>query len=116
MTLKILIDDLRADGSIIGSTLNLPTMDLIIRNGKTFNFLKPILKRADIILFLDHDLSIIDGVLEKNGYQLLCEMFADGIYPVLVRVITSNPVGRQNIYAALRHEGYEANGLDEWSR
>jgi hypothetical protein len=115
---KILIDDMRNDGhdNLIDDT-GLPPMDLIIRTPVMFQTLKPILKNIDFVLFLDHDLGLdLNCHYNKNGYQILMEMFDDKIYPLIVKVITSNPVGRQNIYAALRAEGYSSNGIGEWTR
>lgn len=111
--LKIMIDDTRDDNY----RYNLPKMDLIIRDNKALDFIKPRLKCVDIVLFLDHDLGMTeDARLEKDGYHILMDLFRDGIYPIMVRVITSNPVGRKNIESALRSEGYETNGIGEWSR
>lgn len=73
--------------------------------------------KCQCVLFADHDLGTTpDCHYERNGYQLIMDLFKDGIYPVMVRVITANPVGRKNIEAALMAEGYSVNGIGEWSR
>lgn len=110
---KILIDDMRMDGC----EFNLPRMDLIIRNNKALDLVRPLLKSVKIVLYLDHDLGCTpDLELEKNGYQILMELFQHDIYPVIVHIITANPVGRKNIVAGLRSFGYSINGIGEWTR
>jgi hypothetical protein len=110
---KILIDDMRDDSG----QCNLPRMDLIIRNPRAYDLVKPLLKANAFVLYSDHDLGLTpDSHYERTGYQILMDMFQSGIYPIIVHVITANPVGRKNIEAALRSEGYSVNGIGEWSR
>ena len=112
---KVLIDDFRDDND----EHQLPRMDLIIRNNKAYELVKPILKNLDFVLYADHDLGIDFNTCEyeRNGYKILMDMIEAGIYPVAVYVITANPVGRHNIELALHHEGYRMdNETVRWTR
>lgn len=52
-------------------------------------------------LCLDHDLGEA-----LNGYDVLRELFLLEIVPDKVQLVTSNPVGRQNMEKVLLREGY----------
>lgn len=57
------------------------------------------------ILMLDHDLDNPDPT--KTGYQICNWLEQNSQHqPKEVQIITSNPVGRDNMAAALRHMGY----------
>ena len=51
------------------------------------------------VLFLDHDLASFDeGGREKTGYDVLCFLEANPeLLPKRIELVTSNPVGRQNM-------------------
>ena len=49
----------------------------------------------------DHDLGE-----QESGYDVLTWGLAQGHIPVRVQLVTSNPVGRQNMRAALEAAGY----------
>lgn len=54
-------------------------------------------------LILDHDL----GCLSRgNGYQLITWALENGFAPPTVFIVTSSPVGRENIIRALEAHGY----------
>ena len=75
--------------------------DLIVRNYQSaLNFLDMIDMSNEHIegILLDHDLG--DDDPSKNGYSLLVQMLDNGIYPNWIKVVSSNPVGRDNIYRA----------------
>lgn len=52
-------------------------------------------------LCLDHDLAT-----EKTGYDVLVWAIECGFLPKMVQLVTSNPVGRQNMTAALENAGF----------
>ena len=62
-------------------------------------------------LYMDHDLGDID---EPTGYDVLFWAIARGCCPTNVMLVTSNPVGRDNMAAALIDAGYEKKG--NWYR
>lgn len=66
------------------------------------------LQRVDVThLYIDHDLGPDpDGTEFPNGYKVICWAIEQDILPPYVEIVSSNPVGRANIQAALRHEGY----------
>lgn len=58
-------------------------------------------------LYMDHDLGDEN---EANGYEVLCWAIAHDHCPPNVMLVTSNPVGRDNMAAALVSAGYEKKG------
>lgn len=56
-------------------------------------------------LCIDHDLGT-----ELNGYNLIVWALANDKLPNKVQIVTSNPVGADNIRAALKNAGYD--GVD----
>ena len=65
-------------------------------------------------LYLDHDL----GENSINGYDVACKALALNIMPMTVILVTSNPVGRDNIIAALKEHGYTnaAGEITTWRK
>lgn len=56
----------------------------------------------------DHDLGAVE-----SGYDILKWMFEQKIYPQKIQLVTSNPVGRENMSAILKHNSYSSkNGFD----
>lgn len=53
-------------------------------------------------LCLDHDL----GENQENGYQIITWALERDLVPPHVQIVSSNPVGRKNIAAALEAAGY----------
>lgn len=100
----ILIDDLR--------NLN---MDIICRTSQA-GFRTVVAFSGDIeCLYMDHDLG---EESQTDGYELLKKLYAnDGInisMPDKVQLVTSNPVGRQNMADLLISNGYieSPNGIN----
>lgn len=54
----------------------------------------------------DHDLGE-----EKTGYDILTWALESGFCPPIVQLITSNPVGRDRMEAALLNAGYVKKGI-----
>lgn len=52
-------------------------------------------------LCLDHDLAAAE-----SGYDILVWALELGLVPAMVQLVTSNPVGRSNMRAALETAGY----------
>ena len=98
--MKILIDDIRDSSDV----------DIIIRTPETAETLLTMLVKEDIHideLYLDHDLG---DASKKNGYQILIEqLFNNEIFPSFIKVVSSNPVGRKNIWAACDNADYTFN-------
>ena len=94
----LLIDDLR----------NTPS-DFIARTpsaGKeALRRLKPLLTHV----IFDHDLG---G--EESGYDVMVWALDNGFMPDNVQLVTSNPVGRDNMIAALLSSGYKAKNKVEY--
>lgn len=61
-------------------------------------------------LYMDHDL----GEDSTNGYEVLTLALELGLCPENVFLVTSNPVGRQNMESALLNSGYRKIG--NWFR
>ena len=62
-------------------------------------------------LYMDHDLGDVD---EPTGYDVLTWAIMEGHCPDNVMFVTSNPVGRGNMAAALENAGYVKQG--HWYR
>ncbi len=96
--LHLLIDDMRSVGE-----------DLTARNpddGKKMLLGMPITH-----LYIDHDLGPDpDGNEYQNGYKVVCWAIERGCLPPHVQIVSSNPVGRKNIEAALQQDGYVLRG------
>ena len=58
-------------------------------------------------LYMDHDLGDVD---EPTGYDVLVWALERNAVPANVMMVTSNPVGRDNMAAALESAGYEKKG------
>jgi len=58
------------------------------------------------VLWLDHDLGE-----EKTGYDLISWAMRVQIKPEKVRLITQNPVGRENMAKCLKASGYVENTI-----
>ena len=58
-------------------------------------------------LYMDHDLGDVD---EPTGYDVLVWAIMRGACPANVMMVTSNPVGRDNMIAALENDGYSKKG------
>lgn len=102
MTIKtLLIDDMR----------NID-VDVIARNGKAGLQILDLMGGIET-LYLDHDLG--DGI---SGYRVACRALELGNMPSTVVLVTSNPVGRDNIIAALKQFGYtnKAGEMTTWTR
>lgn len=57
-------------------------------------------------LYIDHDLGEL-----KTGYHLITEFLENGLgLPDIVHIVSSNPVGFQNIAVALKRHGYKQLG------
>ena len=101
--MKLLIDDIR----------DIEGVDYIARNGKAG------LTILDLIggiktLYLDHDL----GPNSISGYSVAMKALEQDMMPPKVILVTSNPVGRDNIIAALKQFGYTNKGseITTWKR
>ena len=92
MKLTLLIDDLRDID-----------VDVIARNGKAGLVILDLI-RVDV-LYLDHDL----GPDSISGYTVAMKALDLDIMPPTVILVTSNPVGRDNIIAGLKQFGYTNN-------
>jgi len=58
-------------------------------------------------LYMDNDLGDVD---EPTGYDVLTWALMRGIHPTNVMLVTSNPVGRDKMAAALENAGYSKKG------
>ena len=101
--LTLLIDDLREID-----------VDLIARNGEAGVQALASLKGEIDTLYLDHDL----GEDSISGYSVATIALTDGTMPPTVILVTSNPVGRDNIIAALKQFGYtnRAGEMTTWRK
>lgn len=96
--LHVLIDDTR--------NLN---ADIIVRNGEAGLMVLQAFRSKVEVVYLDHDL----GLGSISGYEVLCRALFLDVLPNKVQLVTSNPVGRVNMYAALKQAGYTTiNGFD----
>lgn len=96
----ILIDDIRDSQDV----------DLIIRNYQAaIDFLDMMDMTNGYIsgLYLDHDLG--HEKVSCNGYAIMTDMIENDMKPQFVKVVSSNPVGRDNIYRACENAGYVFN-------
>jgi hypothetical protein len=83
---------------LIDDTRNL-NCDAIARNAEAAKKLLT-LNCWECVCF-DHDLG-----LSASGYDVMQWMFQNEIYPENIQLVTSNPVGRDNMAAILKHENY----------
>lgn len=94
----LLIDDLR----------NTPT-DFIARTAEagkiSLKSLHPVLTHV----VFDHDLGE-----EETGYDVMMWALNNSVMPPNVQLVTSNPVGRDNMIAALLNAGYKQKSLVEY--
>ncbi len=64
-------------------------------------------------LYMDHDLGgVTCDWSAETGYDILVWALERGVCPPNVQMVTSNPVGRDNMVAALENAGYTKHG--EW--
>lgn len=91
--LHLLIDDLREIDA-----------DVVARTGE--EGLEVLRTQPVTHLYMDHDL----GLFCMDGYQVIAQALKEGICPPNVFMVTSNPVGRQNMVAALEENGYRRRG------
>ncbi len=54
-------------------------------------------------LMIDHDLGDENAL---NGYNVICMMLEDNIFPKEIQIVSMNSVGIQNICLALENAGY----------
>lgn len=59
-------------------------------------------------LYMDHDLGEHS---DTNGYQVVNWALERGVCPAHVQLVTSNPVGRDNMARALENAGYYKKGV-----
>lgn len=74
-----------------------------------------VLRRLNSVItcvIFDHDL----GEDVDTGYDIMKWMFGYGFLPNEVQLVTSNPVGRSNMQAALKAEGYVTKNNLIWKR
>jgi hypothetical protein len=57
----------------------------------------------------DHDLGT-----KESGYDIMKWMFIRMIYPNQIQLVTSNPVGRDNMIALLKQERYTSSDNVNW--
>ncbi len=88
----LLIDDVRDAGA-----------DVIARNAAAGK--KMLAQQCWSHLLMDHDLGDVE-----DGYDVLTWGLAHGFVPDHVQLVTSNPVGRERMAAALIAAGYVARG------
>lgn len=94
----LLIDDIRTADWIEAQYGMVPTS--IARTYE--DGVKKLMTMPEIdLLYIDHDLGE-----ERSGYDLITWMLERGIRPMLVHIVSSNPVGRENIARALDNAGY----------
>ena len=96
---SVLVDDLREIKA-----------DVVFRNFEAAYHFGPLINWEKVTLYLDHDLGS-EG--STTGYHFLTLLLENGMYPQDVIVVSSNPVGCDNIARALissgRYEKYIAN-------
>lgn len=101
--LHLLIDDLREVGQ-----------DIVARTpheGKLALQAHPVTH-----LYIDHDLGLdTNGNEYDNGYKVICWAIENECLPPFVQIVSSNPVGRRNIEAALTQQQYVNKGK-YWSK
>lgn len=99
----LLIDDIRSVGE-----------DLVARTPEEGK--RALLGCPVTHLYIDHDLGLdAHGNEYDNGYKVICWAIERGCLPRYVQIVSSNPVGRKNIEAALRQEGY-VRGRGYWEK
>ena len=99
---EILIDDIR----------NVEGVDIIFRTAESArNFLiENDFKDEISVLYMDHDL----GDLKDNGYKILSSILEKNIRPKKVTLVTSNPVGRDNMCSILSFYNYKSKNNLVW--
>lgn len=94
--MRILVDDMRTP-----EFLGIKGECLVYRTGEDF-LLETHMNKDILTLFIDHDLG--EGV---NGYQVITELVeVRKTKPYSVIIVSSNPVGRDNIGRCLKANGY----------
>jgi hypothetical protein len=66
----------------------------------------------DCVCF-DHDLGF---AVTETGYDILVWALDRGLLPARVQLVTSNPVGRENMAKALLADGYKTNDNFNYTR
>ena len=59
-------------------------------------------------LYMDHDLGEHS---DTDGYKVVTWALERGVCPAHVQLVTSNPVGRDNMARALENHGYQKKGV-----
>ncbi len=59
----------------------------------------------------DHDLG--EG---ETGYDVMKWMFEMNIHPSKIQLVTSNPVGRNNMIGVLKSYGYKSSDYINWTK
>lgn len=59
-------------------------------------------------LYMDHDLGEYS---DTDGYKVVTWALERGVCPAHVQLVTSNPVGRDNMARALENYGYQRKGV-----
>jgi len=65
-------------------------------------------------LYMDHDLGEYGDTAAETGYDVITWALEHGTCPPNVQFVTANPVGRDNMAAALENAGYTKDGV--WYR
>lgn len=92
----LLIDDMRS----------LPGVEVIARTPKAARKMLSLGGWTNVIF--DHDLGYLDeeSKIAETGYDILKWAIEERLLPDKIELITSNPVGRENMAAALVADGY----------
>ena len=99
--MRILIDDMR-DSLEVDLIIRTPVVAVALID----SWLASVVPTIDM-LYLDHDLGDSE---DFNGYKILSYMVEEAkILPLKVKVVSSNPVGRDSIYRLLKTAGYTCN-------
>jgi hypothetical protein len=59
----------------------------------------------------DHDLGCAE-----TGHDIMKWMFGMKIYPPQIQLVTSNPVGRDNMIGELESHGYKSSDYINWTK
>lgn len=93
--MRILVDDLRTT-----EHLRIPSGTAVFRTGE--DFLDNVPEEEILTLFIDHDLG--KGI---SGYKVVTELVEEReVKPWSFIIVSSNPVGRENIGRCLKANGY----------
>lgn len=87
----VLIDDIR----------KIDNVDIVARTAKEGKKILQKYKGKIDLLYLDHDLGC-----KESGYDITVWALKNNLMPKRVKLITNNPVGRENILKLLESYGY----------